>query len=123
MIKVTSINENTFSVDLDGQITEVTPTLEKKTGKLWVKLPENEYNRTWVSVEKVLKLGEVIIDTIKEKRTLEKRTSGTRTSSWSKYLTDEEKEQLEQIKKEASKRAKREQIEAEIKRLQAQLED
>lgn len=77
----------------NGEVVEVTKTwFEKAKNKWWYILPKNSLNRTYVSMDKLAKEGEIDLgDTVHVKKVLS--TSG---KNWQEYITEDEKAQYEQ---------------------------
>ena len=77
----------------NGNVVEVTTTwFEKAKNKWWYILPKNSINRTYVSMDKLAKEGEIDLgDTVHVKKVLS--TSG---KNWQEYMTEDEKAQYEQ---------------------------
>ena len=127
MITITKTTDfNTFSYQ-DGQNEPMLlqGKLNKKTGRFFLALPENEFNRKFVECSAVEKNGgRYEIMKVKETRVLGSSTTekkSTKKVNWQEYLTDEEKELIESIRVKAERRAEKAKIEAEIARLTAQL--
>lgn len=76
----------------NGEIVEVTKTwFEKAKNKWWYILPKNSINRTYVSMAKLEKEGEIDLgDAVHVKKVLS--TSG---KNWQEYMTDDEKARYE----------------------------
>lgn len=86
------LQEGKAYLDDNGNVVEVTTTwFEKAKNKWWYILPKNSINRTYVSMAKLEKEGEIDLgDTVHVKKVLS--TSG---KSWEEYMTDDEKARYE----------------------------
>ena len=116
-IIIKKVDSNSYEVN--GQICQL--GWPDKNGIRSLKLPDNDMNRQWIK-ESVLDKAQFpyIIDKVKESRA----ESAPKSKNWEAYLTDEERETIENIKARCEERAKdmaREALEAKIAEIQAQL--
>lgn len=134
MVKIYKENETIYMED-DGDIVELNEhiTIDKKSGKEVIKLPENSANRQWIMVDKVTEEG--IVLAYKETRTIGARSP---KKHWTEYLDENElfeydraneildelkaiAEQRKQAEKEKPMTAE-EKLRAKIAKLQAQID-
>lgn len=118
-ITIEERNERFYLTD-NGVETEVTDLAkpDKKTGELWIKLPENSANRQWCSVKQLRKLGGKKVYEYKESRT------GTTTRKTDRdYLSEEDQTMLDALlaKAKAAKEAAKKQPMTEEEKLRAKI--
>lgn len=129
MIKINQINQTQFMYqENESEPITLESKFDKKSNKYWLTLPENELNRKCVSVDKIEKNGgELIIDTYKETRKLTKDDNSIKSpksiKNWVDYLTDDERETYEKLKKICEHRAEKERILREIEALNQKLNE
>lgn len=133
-IKIYAQDSKYYMEDLNTNTTvEVTKiTHEKKTGKDWLTLPENSANRTFVSIDKINRYGELVLE-YKESRTLGPRdpeqTSKTdrpktpRLSDLAEYLTEDEHKIYEELKAKAMARYAKVQKQNALDQMKKQIAD
>lgn len=126
MITITTIDDQHFTYEDGNTTTTLEAKLNKKTGRYFLALPENEYNRKFVEVNQVAKSGGTMtIDTYKETKHIT-RDGSTKTpktvKNWTDFLTDEERETYELLKRQCEHRAKRQAILDEMAKLQMTLD-
>lgn len=127
MVKIYKENETIYMEDGD-EIVELNEyiTVDKKSGKEVIKLPENSANRQWIMVDKVTEEG--IELNYKETRTIGARGSSKKLQD---YMTDEEKQIVADIMAKCQERKNadkptpmtaEEKLRAKIAKLQAQID-
>ena len=107
-----------YAINFDNQSIDINQTDPKNPSIL--KLPENPSNRKWYSITKIEK-GQTEL-TYKETRTIDRTNTSekpTATRNWTEYLTDEERQIIDEIKEKCSIRAKRDKIRRQIEELKA----
>lgn len=91
------------------QTVELTKTIhQKRDNTTWFKLPDNDLNRKLVCKEAIDKRGEIIYDDYKETKTLGPKNETTPKIpkiDWTKYLTEDELEIFNDLKKKCEDRA------------------
>lgn len=126
MVKIRQI-DNKFYVEDNGELIEIVDkgSVDKKTGKMWYKLPENSSNRKFIR--------EVDLVEGHELKYRETRVLGTRTAiskSLTEYMSEEDLElynaiiaRAEKAREEAKAKAQspEEKLRAQIERLKAKL--
>ena len=81
----------------NGNVVEVTKTwFEKSKNKWWYILPKNSIDRTYVSMDKLAKEGEIDLgDVVHVKKEL-----STNSKNWQEYMTEDEKSRYEKAQTE-----------------------
>ena len=127
MVKIKNI-DNKYYVEDNGELLEITDkgSVDKKTGKIWYKLPENSSNRKFIR--------EVDLVEGHELKYRETRILGTRTTtnkSLTEYMTEDDLrlyneiiERAEKAREEARQKSQspEEKLRAQIAKLQAKLD-
>ena len=125
MITITTIDDQHFTYEDGNTTTTLEAKLNKKTGRYFLALPQNDLNRKFVEVNQVVKAGGTLtIDTYKETKHIT-RDGSTKTpksiKNWTDFLTDDERETYETLKRQCEYRAKRQAILDEIEALNFKL--
>lgn len=97
----TSTTSTTGYAIVDNGVTTDINATDPKNERI-LKLPENSSNRKWYSADKVDK-GQVEL-TFKASVKLGSKHMKPSKEDWTMYLTDEEKDELEALKEQATKR-------------------
>ena len=131
MVKIYK-EQDTIYMEDNGDIVDLNEhiTVDKKTGRDVIKLPENSANRQWIMVDKITEEG--IELAYKETRTIGARLPGVDKKPYIEYLTDEELAEYNRLievakarKAEAEKRTPmtaEEKLRAKIAKLQAMID-
>lgn len=90
MSKIEKRNNSYYLITNDGTETLVPTKIDAKTGVEWLKLPENEEGRQWMSANKFKDTN--VVDLTPH---VERTVTATGTRNWMLYLTEDERNNLE----------------------------
>lgn len=91
MSKIEKRNNEYYLINNDGTEVLVSTKIDAKTGVEWLKLPENEEGRQWMSGNKFKDTN--VVDLAPH---VERTVTATGTKNWMSYLTEEERTNLEE---------------------------
>jgi DNA anti-recombination protein RmuC len=104
-ITITKLDERKYSFIEEGKEEVILDkdedfSFEKKTGKWYIRLPENSLNRKVISTSKFNENPEIVLDKYKETISI----SSSSKKSLEDYMTEEEKKTIQEIRERAEQR-------------------
>jgi DNA anti-recombination protein RmuC len=104
-ITITKLDERKYSFIEEGKEEVILDkdedfSFEKKTGKWYIRLPENSLNRKVISTSKFNENPEIVLDKYKETISI----SSSSKKSLEDYMTEEEKKTIQEIRERAELR-------------------